>query len=372
MEAAQPEDAQRVAGQIPQREPHVADLGVLSNVHQFVGEQGSVSCVVAVVLEEDPATDGHTVSTAGEHGHGHDPNASGEGGVEHVVGREFGAFQAAHVAYDTGTQQGRSRRMVSEHYGRVDDLTATVLGPFPPGAAITIDDLATVDEFHLGGAVATAALAADLALHEDSRVLDIGSGVGGPARRLAASTGCTVVGVDLTPSFVATANDLSRVTGLDDRTSFVVGDATALDLEGPFDAATLIHVGMNIPDKPAFFASVAELLEPGARFGVYDIMAIGDSAAVQYPQPFATDPSGAWLAGPDDYVAALESAGFSAGEPIDRTQMALQAAAAAGEQGPPPVSLATLMGPDFATMFGNVAAAVRGGILAPVQIIATR
>lgn len=262
--------------------------------------------------------------------------------------------------------------MTNDHYSRVEDPVAAILDAIGRDHDLTIDDLAPVDEFHLGGAVATAALAADLELGPTDRVLDIGSGIGGPARRLAETTGCHVVGVDLTESFVATAAELSRLTGLDDRTEFVVGDATELDLEGPFDAATLIHVGMNIADKPGFFAAVAERLQPGCRFAVYDIMAIGDVSAIEYPMPFASSSDQAHVATPDAYVAALEAAGFDVGVPVDRTKLSLDAAAAARAGGPLPVSLGTLMGPDFMAMFANMGAAIGAGIIAPIQIIATR
>ena len=259
-----------------------------------------------------------------------------------------------------------------EHYGRVEDPITAILTGIGRSHDLTIDDLAPVDEFHLGGAAATAALVADLGLRPEDRVLDIGSGIGGPARRIASVVGCEVVGVDLTPSFVETATALSELTGLADHTSFVVGDATRLEFSSRFDAATLVHVGMNIPDKPAFLAAVADQLEPGARLGIYDLMATGDPDRLSYPLPFALDASEAWVASPDAYVAALVAAGFDVAEPIDRTQLALDATAAASAAGPPPVSLATLMGPDFDAMFTNIGAALRGGLLAPVQIIATR
>lgn len=259
--------------------------------------------------------------------------------------------------------------MSGQHYGRVDDLTATILAAVPPDADLSPSDLAPVDEFHLGGPKATAALVADLGLTADMRVLDIGSGLGGPARHMARLVGCQVLGVDLTPGFVATANDLSRITGLDDRTSFVVGDATALGSHGRFEAATLLHVGMHVPDKTALFSAVAGMLEPGGRFGIYDIMATGDLASLAFPQPFATDRDAAWLAGPDDYGTALRAAGFTSGDPIDRSELALAALAAAPTG---PLSLATAMGPEFPSMARNAVAAVRAGILAPVQIIATR
>lgn len=262
--------------------------------------------------------------------------------------------------------------MTERHYERVDELTAAILDGLGDPDGLTIDDLAPVDEFHLGGAVATSAIVDALAVGPGDRVLDIGSGLGGPARRIAAATGAHVTGVDLTPSFVIAATELSTRTGFADRTTFIEGDASRLDLDGPFDAATLIHVGMNIADKAAFFAAVADLLVEGARFVVYDIMAVGDVDDLTYPLPFASGPAESHVASPDEYRSALADAGFTTADPIDRTQMALDAAAAAGAAGPSPVSLATVMGPEFATMFANLGAALRGGMVAPVQIDAAR
>ena len=189
---------------------------------------------------------------------------------------------------------------------------------------------------------------------------------------MASTVGCRVLGVDLTPSFVASARQLTQLTGLNDLVEFVVGDATALDLDGPFDAATLVHVGMNIEDKAAFFSAVAQLVKPGGRLGVFDIMAVGDPSTVGYPMPFAASADQAFLSSPAAYVEALRAAGFDVAEPVDQTQLALEAAAEAAAHGPPPVSLATLMGPEFASMFANVGAALRNNVLAPVEIIATR
>src|SRR5690606_33691687 len=106
-----------------------------------------------------------------------------------------------------------------------------------------------VDEFHIGGAEATAALLDQLDIGPDTRVLDIGSGIGGPARTIAERTGARVTGVDLTPDFVETARSLTETVGLS--ADFVVGSALDLPFaDAAFDLATLIHVGMNIPDKP--------------------------------------------------------------------------------------------------------------------------
>ena len=361
-----------VVADVAPKEADGAVLGELADVHEFVGEQFTIAAAVAILAQQDDGAEGQPVGSVGQEGHLHEADPLGEVLGEDVVGEQFGAFEAAHRPRVRVSPSGGDDDMVSEHYARVEDLTGAIIDGLGPESPVTIERLAAVDEFHLGGARATDALVADLGLIAGQRVLDIGCGIGGPARRMAATAGCDVLGVDLTPSFVATATELSRLTGLGDRTEFVVGDATALSIDEQFDAATLIHVGMNIPDKPGFFAAIAPRLRPGARFAVYDIMAVGDTGGIGFPMPFASSAEHAFVASPAEYGDALAAAGFSVGEPEDRTQLALEAAAAAGEGGPPPVSLATLMGPDFGSMFANLGAALRAGQLAPVQIIATR
>ena len=168
---------------------------------------------------------------------------------------------------------------VARHYAH-SDLTGTVLAALRDAGrdlgALTTADLAPVDEFHLGWHPQTVDLAARLALPPGSRLLDIGSGIGGPARYFAEKHGCTVTGIDLTPAFVAAATELSARTGLADRTRFVEGSALDLPFEdGSFDAATLFHVGMNIADKARLFAEARRALRQGGTFAVYEVMRKG-------------------------------------------------------------------------------------------------
>ena len=84
----------------------------------------------------------------------------------------------------------------------------------------TAIDLSTGDEFHLGGLPATTALAKDLGLAPGMQVLDVGCGIGGPARYFAEAHKCRVTGIDLTEEFVQTATELTRRCGLSDRVTF--------------------------------------------------------------------------------------------------------------------------------------------------------
>ena len=117
-------------------------------------------------------------------------------------------------------------------------------------------------------------------------MLDLGSGLGGPARALAEVAGCRVTGVDLTPEFCEVASVLSQWTGLSDRTHFEVADATTTGLpDAAVDAVMTVHVAMNISDKPALYAEAFRVLRPGGRFVVYDVLQVRDRVERDGPPP---------------------------------------------------------------------------------------
>jgi ubiquinone/menaquinone biosynthesis C-methylase UbiE len=128
---------------------------------------------------------------------------------------------------------------------------------------LTTTDLATVDEFHIRGRKATLELAEKMNLNADSNVLDIGSGLGGPARTLAETYGCRVTGIDLTQAFCDAAAAMSDWVGLGKRVSFRQGDATNLPFaNNEFDAAMTIHVAMNIAAKDKMYMEAHRVIKP--------------------------------------------------------------------------------------------------------------
>lgn len=271
-----------------------------------------------------------------------------------------------------------TEQLTIEHYARAELECSILAGLHALGveAAPTPEDLAAVDEFHMGGRAATLELAAALELTPATRVLDIGAGIGGTARHLARAYGCRVTGVDLTPDYVRAARHLTQLLRLDDRVAFHVGSAVDLPFaDGAFDVATLLHVGMNIADKRRLATEARRVLAPGGLFAIYDVMRTGQGE-VAYPQPWATTPATSFLATPEDYRAALAAAGFAIEGERRRTDLALATFRAMRERlataGPPPLGLHLLMGESAPAKLANIMAGLEAGTFAPVELLARR
>jgi SAM-dependent methyltransferase len=265
---------------------------------------------------------------------------------------------------------------VSKHYASYDVLSRIRAGLAQMGHdpdKISPEVLKPVDEFHIGGAEATSALLEKLSIRRDMEVLDIGSGIGGPARMIAARYQCRVTGVDLTPHFVETARALSAMCGMAESVHFEVGSAVALPLDdASFDLALLLHVGMNVPDKAALFREARRVLRDGGTFAVYEVMRTGDGE-LSFPVPWAETPNLSALETPETYRTSANAAGFVLKTEENRREVALdffarlQAQAASGA--PPPLGLHNLMGPTVKEKVANMIAAVRAGTIAPIQMI---
>ncbi|MGN6242796.1 MAG: class I SAM-dependent methyltransferase [Motilibacteraceae bacterium] len=250
---------------------------------------------------------------------------------------------------------------VSRFYSGAGQLVAAIGSALAAGgldlATLRPADLASVDEFHIRGRAATMEIAEALRLVAGSQVLDLGSGLGGPARTLAELTGCTVTGIDLTPEFCEVASALSDWTALSEQTRFHVGDATATGLpDASVDAALTVHVAMNIPDKLALYAEAFRVLRPGGRFVAYDVLQ-GEGGDVRYPVPWANDSSTSFLATPQEMRELLGAAGFELISEVDSSDESLawfqQVRARIEREGPPPVTFAAFLGEAFGQMAAN-------------------
>lgn len=262
---------------------------------------------------------------------------------------------------------------VRAHYGRGDLVPAILDWLREQGVdpdQLQVVDLFRIDQLHAGFAPATRHLLAALEVSAAGSVLDVGCGIGGAVRLAAHEYGAWAVGVDLSPGFVAAAEELSARVGLADRVAYAVTDGTRLPFDdASFDAATMIHVGMNVADKPALFREVRRVLVPDGRFGVYDQMRTGDGP-LPYPLPWAVDEATSFVATPAEYEAALAAAGFRVTDRTDRTDAvagSVQGASTGSGRGLP----VAVLGPQLVQQLQNNIAAARGGLLGAVQILAT-
>jgi ubiquinone/menaquinone biosynthesis C-methylase UbiE len=269
-----------------------------------------------------------------------------------------------------------TEKQVADHYTHGGLIAAIVAGLEKLGKTpqtVTIDDLAAVDEFHIGGRQASEDFLSRLGLTAASHVLDVGSGLGGPSRFTASRFGARVAGIDLTPEYVETGRELNRWLGLDARIDLQQASALAMPFaDASFDAAYMMHVGMNIADKKALAAEVARVLKAGGPFGIYDVMRVGEGD-LAFPVPWAASPETSALATPAAYRQALEAAGFRVTHERNRRAFALdffeQMAARTAAEGPAPLGIHVLMGETRAEKVKNMLANVKDGIIAPVEMI---
>ncbi len=244
---------------------------------------------------------------------------------------------------------------VSQHYGSagiVERVLAAIPGSDRPEFGLKAPDLFRFDQLHGRELVATKEHAARLSPGTSDHVLDVGSGIGGPARYMAHTFGCHVTGVDVTPQFVAAASRLTEACGLSELVQFLEADAVKLPLEdAAFDAATCFYVGMNLSDKPAVIREVHRVLKPGGRLIWTEVVLAGDQPAL-YPLPWARDESASFLVSADDLEGHFDAAGF-AFSVVDETEAVIEHARqrAAARQEPTAEQRDAnqiIMGPDFA------------------------
>lgn len=260
--------------------------------------------------------------------------------------------------------------LVQQHYRVAGLLAAIEQGLKAAGKnldSITVDDLAPVDAFHSRGREATVELAALAPLSASDRVIDIGCGLGGTARFLAARFACCVAGIDLAVDYVEVGQELTRRAGLSDRVFLHQGTALALPFDDQsFDLAWTEHAQMNIPDKARFYSEIARVLKPGGRLCFHDIFR-GQGEAPSYPMPWAEDQTISALATIEEARQAMGQAGLEIecwNEKVGDTLayfefVAMQLAAGTA----PPMSIRLLMRDTADRKLSNYVRALRAGQL---------
>lgn len=203
---------------------------------------------------------------------------------------------------------------IARHWAR-NNIYATILNKLEemalPLEQVTLKDLAPIDHFHSCGFPATTELADRLDVAPGQHVVDIGCGLGGPARYMANRFQCKVSGVDITPAFVEVANKLTVLLRMQRSVMILNGDGHNLPFsDGFFDGGYTQHVTMNVADRPAFYAEAYRVLKPGGFFAVTEI-GMGPRGQPHYPMPWSTDGSGSYLVTPDETCSMLEDTGFT-------------------------------------------------------------
>ena len=266
----------------------------------------------------------------------------------------------------------------ARHYTR-SALLSTLLDALAaagkPCEPIDSDDLSAVDELHTGGRAATVELADLLAPPSGAHVLDLGCGLGGPARYLARHRGCRVTGIDLTREYVDLATELTERCGLAELAHFSEAEVTDLPFaDGTFDAAVLVHVGMNVPDKARLCAEAYRVLRPGGRFAVYDVMRTGEEGELVFPLPWASNAQISFLESPAEYRWQLTEAGFAVEEGQDLRDLAAAQLRRLVEGAADPSALGphVVLGESYRAKVANLADAVRRDLVTPLQLVGTK
>ena len=269
---------------------------------------------------------------------------------------------------------------ISRHYGRGDllqRLDAALVDDGVDLSRVNAEALAPYDHFHGRGLEATAEMADALAVGPDDHLLDIGSGIGGPARYFARRFGCRVTGIDLTAEFCDVARVLTRRLALESQVEFAHGNALQMPFaDGMFDGAYSMNVSMNIADKDAFYREIHRVLKPGAWLMLSEI-ARGAGGELDYPTPWAGTAHSSFLATPQETQRSLSEAKFDVVQLRSTREQALAFGARSramvdrGEK-PPHRAVMLMHGGIASQAMANTARGLKDGRIEPIEVLARK
>jgi SAM-dependent methyltransferase len=262
---------------------------------------------------------------------------------------------------------------VQRHYGSTSVLDRLLRALAEAGqitSRLAAETLYPYDQLHDRRLAATREHTAALGLDASMHALDVGCGIGGPARYMASTFGCRVTGIDLTEEYVAAARELTERCGLADRVAFRRGDALAMSFaDAAFDRATCLNVAMNIADKAGLAREIRRVLKPGGRV-VWSEATAGPAGAAHYPLPWARTADISFIVRAEDLRHAIESAGLRIVEWVDETAAIDAVFTATG--GPPSAPAVAVLGDDIAERLANVGRSYRERRLVPIFVLAER
>jgi ubiquinone/menaquinone biosynthesis C-methylase UbiE len=272
------------------------------------------------------------------------------------------------------------KRGITGHYGRgslLERLEAALAEDGADPARPSLEALAPYDQFHTRGLEATREIADALEVEPGHHLLDIGAGIGGPARYMHSRFGCSVTGIDLTAEFCDVARHLTGRLGFGEAVRFEHGDALAMPFaDASFDGAYSMNVSMNIADKDAFYREVRRVLKPGGWLMLSEI-ARGTGPEVDYPVPWAASREASFLATPEETRQGLETAGFA----ILRFRTTEKEALAFGARSrsivarggkPPHRAVLLVHAEDARAAMANTSRGVAEGRIVPIEVLARR
>jgi len=273
-----------------------------------------------------------------------------------------------------------SDREVSAHYSQgnlLSRLNAALMEDGVDPDHPSMEALAPYDQFHGRGLEATLEMAGLVQAGPADHILDVGSGIGGPARYFANRFGCRITGIDLTPEFCEVARHLTRLLDLEDRIAFEVGDALAMPFaDAGFDGAYSMNVSMNIADKGRFYREAHRVLKPGAWLVLSEV-AKGEGGDLDYPTPWARSARTSFLSTLEETHSGLLEAGFD----VIRVHSTLDKALAFGtrsratvERGEkPPHRAVMLIHGEIATQAtGNTSRGLSEGKIVPIEVLSRK
>lgn len=271
-----------------------------------------------------------------------------------------------------------SDRDVASHYSKgtlLSRLKAALRDDGVDPERPTIEALAPYDQFHSRGLEATLEMATLIRARPDEHILDVGSGLGGPARYVAKRFGCRVTGIDLTAEFCDVARHLTRLLHLEERVSFEVGNALAMPFrDASFDGAYSMNVSMNIADKSAFYGEIHRVLKPGGWL-ILSELAKGEGGELDFPTPWAASAASSFLSTPEATRRGLSKAGFE----VTRLKTTLEESLAFGarsramvERGEKPPHRAVMLvhGEIASEAAANTARGLGDGRIVPIEVVA--
>ena len=269
---------------------------------------------------------------------------------------------------------------ISGHYSRGNLLARlnaalTEDGVDPKHAQI--ESLSPYDHFHGRGLEATQEVADLLRIAATDVILDIGSGIGGPARYFARRYGCKVSGIDLTAEFCDVARHLARLLGLEERVEFKLGNAlTTPFADCSFDGAYSMNVSMNIANKAGLYREIHRVLKLGGWLMLSEI-AKGTGAELDYPTPWASSARTSFLSTPEETRRGLAEAGFEVVQVRSTIEQALafgarsRAMVERGEK-PPHRAVQLIHGEAATQAMANTARGLKEARILPIEVLSRK